>query len=65
MINYHQKGQIEYIPFPESLKGAYQSYTRADISKLRDAGYSEPFKTVEQAIPEYLNWLQNQNFIGQ
>lgn len=65
VINYHQKGQIEYIPFPEALKGAYQSYTRADISKLRDAGYSEPFKTVEQAIPEYLNWLQNQDFIGQ
>jgi len=65
VINFHQKGQIEYIPFPEALKGAYQSYTRADISKLRDAGYSEPFKTVEQAIPEYLNWLQNQKFIGQ
>ncbi|RLA12855.1 MAG: ADP-glyceromanno-heptose 6-epimerase [Gammaproteobacteria bacterium] len=65
VINYHNKGKIEYIPFPDSLKGAYQSYTRADISKLRDAGFSEPFKTVEQAIPEYMDWLGNQHFIGQ
>ena len=65
VINHHNKGKIEYIPFPDSLKGAYQSYTRADISKLRDAGFSEPFKTVEQAIPEYMDWLSNQHFIGQ
>ena len=65
VIKHHNKGEIEYIPFPDSLKGAYQSYTRADISKLRDAGFSEPFKTVEQAIPEYMDWLSNQHFIGQ
>jgi len=65
VINYHEKGEIEYIPFPDSLKGAYQSYTQADISKLRDAGFSEPFKTVEQAIPEYMDWLSKQHFIGQ
>ncbi|MCZ6471306.1 MAG: ADP-glyceromanno-heptose 6-epimerase [Gammaproteobacteria bacterium] len=65
VINYHKKGKIEYIPFPDSLKGAYQSYTRADISRLRKAGYSEPFKTVEQAVPEYMDWLGQQHFIGQ
>jgi len=65
VISYHQNGEIEYIPFPDSLKGAYQSFTQADISKLRDAGYSEPFKTVEQAVPEYINWLESQQFIGQ
>ena len=65
VINYHQKGQIEYIPFPDALKGAYQSYTQADISKLREAGYAEPFKTVEQAVPEYMDWLKDQHFIGQ
>ena len=65
VINYHNKGEIEYIPFPDSLKGAYQSYTKADISKLREAGFNEPFKTVEQAIPEYMDWLSNQHFIGQ
>jgi ADP-L-glycero-D-manno-heptose 6-epimerase len=65
VINYHNKGKIEYIPFPDSLKGAYQSYTRADISRLREAGFGEPFKTVEQAVPEYMDWLAQQHFIGQ
>ena len=65
VINYHKQGKIEYIPFPDGLKGAYQSYTQADISRLRDAGFSEPFKTVEQAVPEYMDWLGQQHFIGQ
>ena len=65
VIKYHNKGIIEYIPFPDSLKGAYQSYTQADISRLREAGYDEPFKTVEQAIPIYMDWLSQQHFIGQ
>jgi ADP-L-glycero-D-manno-heptose 6-epimerase len=65
VINYHGKGEINYITFPESLKGAYQSYTQADITKLRDAGYGEAFKTVEQAVPEYLDWIGQQHFIGQ
>ena len=65
VINYHNKGTIEYIPFPDSLKGAYQSYTQADISRLREAGYDEPFKTVEQAVPIYMHWLGQQHFIGQ
>ncbi len=64
VIDYHQKGKIEYIPFPDHLKGAYQSYTRADMSRLRAAGYNEPFKTVEQAVPEYLDWLNQQQNNG-
>jgi len=65
VIKYHNKGTIEYIPFPDSLKGAYQSYTQADISRLREVGYDEPFKTVEQAVPIYMDWLSQQHFIGQ
>ncbi len=64
VIAWHKKGTIEYIPFPDKLKGAYQSFTRADISLLRSAGYEEEFKTVEEAVPEYLTWLQQQHFIG-
>ena len=40
-------GEIEYIPFPNHLKGAYQSYTRADITQLRSMGYASSFITVE------------------
>ena len=48
---------IEYIPFPEHLKGAYQSYTQADISALRAAGYDGRFHSVEEGVNKYLNWL--------
>ncbi|NYT47556.1 MAG: ADP-glyceromanno-heptose 6-epimerase [Candidatus Methanofishera endochildressiae] len=48
VIEFRQKGQIEYIPFPEHLKGNYQSYTQADMNKLREAGYNASFKTVVQ-----------------
>lgn len=48
---------IEYIPFPEHLKGAYQSYTQADISALRAAGYNGYFHSVEEGVTKYLNWL--------
>src|SRR6185436_19365849 len=35
VIDWHKKGEIEYIPFPDHLKGRYQSFTQADISLLR------------------------------
>lgn len=55
------RGEIEYVPFPDHLKGRYQSYTRADITRLRAAGYDRPFKTVEEGVPLYLAWLQRRN----
>ena len=57
VIAWHKEGSIEYIPFPEHLKGAYQSYTQADISGLRAAGYSKEFLTVKQGVAKYLDWL--------
>jgi ADP-L-glycero-D-manno-heptose 6-epimerase len=57
VIKFHGKGKIEYIPFPEHLKGRYQSFTEADISALRNAGYTAPFKSVEQGVTEYMQWL--------
>jgi len=57
VIDWHQKGEIEYIPFPEHLKGRYQSFTEADISLLRNAGCQHQFKTVEQGVKSYLDWL--------
>ena len=57
VIGWHQEGCIEYIPFPEHLKGAYQSYTQADISGLRLVGYSKEFLSVEQGVKQYLDWL--------
>ena len=43
-------GAIEYVPFPENLAGRYQSFTQADLSGLRDAGYAEKFSRLEDGI---------------
>jgi ADP-L-glycero-D-manno-heptose 6-epimerase len=51
------EGIIRYIPFPEDLSGKYQSYTQADISALRAAGYAAPFLTVEQGVADYCRQL--------
>ena len=57
VIAWHGKGEKRYIPFPAHLQGRYQSFTEADISGLRAAGYTQPFKTVEQGVLEYMQWL--------
>jgi ADP-L-glycero-D-manno-heptose 6-epimerase len=57
VIDWHGEGEIEYIPFPDHLKGAYQSYTQADISGLRQAGYDKEFLSVKQGVAKYLDWL--------
>jgi len=57
VIAWHGRGEIEYIPFPEHLRGRYQSFTEADVSALRGVGYDQAFKTVEQGVGEYLDWL--------
>jgi len=57
VIDYHGRGEKQYIPFPEHLVGRYQSYTQADISHLRKVGYSQKFKSVEQGVKEYMQWL--------
>lgn len=52
-----EQGILEYIDFPDALKGKYQSFTQADIGKLREAGYSAPMLTVEQGVDRYVDWL--------
>ncbi|MFZ5502989.1 MAG: ADP-glyceromanno-heptose 6-epimerase [Pseudomonadota bacterium] len=52
-----QQGIIEYIPFPDALRGKYQSHTEADIGMLRDAGYAEPFLKVEQGVANYVGQM--------
>ena len=57
VIKYHGKGEIEYIPFPNHLKGSYQSFTEADLTKLRATGYDGSFKTVQEGVDKYMEWL--------
>lgn len=48
---------VEYIPFPDALRGKYQSFTQADVSALRKAGYKKPFLTVEEGVGRYMRQL--------
>jgi ADP-L-glycero-D-manno-heptose 6-epimerase len=61
VIEFNGTGELEYIPFPEHLKGRYQSFTEADISALREAGYTAPFKTVQEGVSEYMQWLRDRS----
>jgi ADP-L-glycero-D-manno-heptose 6-epimerase len=54
-----EKGFIEYIPFPAELAGKYQSYTQADIDRLRAAGYGGSFRSVEEGVAGYVRELMN------
>lgn len=52
------RGLIHYIPFPEDLKGRYQSFTQADVSNLRAAGFEAPMRDVATGVGEYVrHWL--------
>ena len=49
-INLQSSGSISYVPFPDKLVGKYQSFTEADLTKLREAGYKDEFMTLEEGI---------------
>lgn len=51
------QGQVQYVPFPPQLVGKYQSFTEADLSRLRAAGYSGDFYTVEAGVGSYAKRL--------
>ena len=57
VIKWHGKGKKVYIPFPEHLKGAYQSYTEADLTHLRAAGCDVEFHDVAAGVNSYLETL--------
>ncbi|MDP2239199.1 MAG: ADP-glyceromanno-heptose 6-epimerase [Burkholderiales bacterium] len=57
LVEMQQQGVIRYIPFPEDLKGKYQSYTQAEVAALRAAGYSAPLLSVEQGVKRYCETL--------
>ena len=44
------KGEIQYFPFPAELKGKYQSFTQANVTELRGAGWDEHFTSLEDGI---------------
>ena len=55
-----QGGQIEYIAFPDALVGKYQSFTEADLSRLRATGCDHVFADVAAGVKSYVGWLAQQ-----
>jgi ADP-L-glycero-D-manno-heptose 6-epimerase len=49
--------QLEYVPFPDALRGKYQCYTQADLTALRDAGCDHPFADVATGVARYMQEL--------
>ena len=57
--------KIQYIDFPEALKGKYQSFTQANLDHLRSAGYEADFLTVDQGVSRYVAWMsENTDFLA-
>jgi len=55
-----QCGQIEYIAFPDALVGKYQSFTEADLTRLRATGCNHAFADVATGVTAYVDWLDKQ-----
>lgn len=57
--------RIEFIPMPEALRGKYQYFTRADISKLRAACPAVALTPLTEAVRDYVqNYLVPGRHLG-
>ena len=55
--------QIEYIDMPEDIRDTYQYFTEAEMSKIHEAGYSQPFYSLEEGIDDYVkNYLYSKKY---
>jgi ADP-L-glycero-D-manno-heptose 6-epimerase len=52
-----QAGLIEYVPFPDALRGIYQCYTQADLTALRASGCDHTFADVQTGVSQYMATL--------
>ncbi|MDA3963254.1 MAG: ADP-glyceromanno-heptose 6-epimerase [Planctomycetota bacterium] len=51
-------GSVNEVPFPDHLKGKYQAYTQADLSRLRAVGCDHEFTSLEDGVARYVAVLQ-------
>jgi ADP-L-glycero-D-manno-heptose 6-epimerase len=58
VIAHHGRGAIEYVPFPEILRGSYQNFTEASLVNLRECGCDVPFLPVEAGVARYLKEIE-------
>ena len=48
---------LQYIPFPDALRGKYQCFTEADLGALRGVGCAHQFADVQTGVSRYVQWL--------
>jgi ADP-L-glycero-D-manno-heptose 6-epimerase len=54
---------IEFIDMPEDLRDKYQYFTEASMGKLKAAGYSKEFYSLEKGVDDYVrNYLSKKTF---
>lgn len=46
---------VDFIDMPEDIREKYQYFTEANMQKLRQAGYTEPFFTLEAGVQDYVS----------
>lgn len=61
MQSLYQNVRIEFIKFPEELKGKYQAFTQADLENLRKVGYKKDFTPIENGVKSYVEILKSSN----
>lgn len=49
-----QEPRIAYVDMPERIRGAYQYFTQANMAKLRAAGFTRPFTSLEDGVSHYV-----------
>jgi len=55
--------EIKYIDMPEDIRDTYQYFTEADMHKIRAAGYTQPFYSLEKGVDDYVrNYLAEKKF---
>ncbi len=55
VLNWYGRGELVYVPFPDHLRGRYQSFTEANMNALRAVGCDHEFYSVEQGVKAYLD----------
>lgn len=54
----NKASNVSFIDTPADIRDKYQYFTEADMSKLRRAGYSAPFHSLEEGVADYVkNYL--------
>lgn len=63
VTKHYEGARIVTVPFPESLAGKYQAFTQADLTLLREAGYTREFSSLADGVAAYVKVLKEEGGI--